>query len=116
MTAVFRFADAAKPLLERLKPTRLEIAVVIRSDDVTQIADAADPPEILDADFAATGLSTAVVRELVWLVDPPQAVPLLSGAPASPELPTGTQYPSLPSGNGIEGGLFHAWFAIDLES
>jgi hypothetical protein len=115
-TAVYGLTAAGKPLLDRLKPTELLVAVVIRSDDVSQIADTADPPEILDADFAATGLSPMLVREWVWLVDPPQAVPLQSAALATPELPSTTPYPSLPSGNGIEGGLFHAWFAIDLES
>ncbi len=118
---VYRYTDegekAVHALRELLKPDSMQVAVVIRSDDVTQIADTADPVELLDADFAATGLSGALTRELLWMLDVTGPVPI----PVSPlfeltlELPASAALPTLPSsGNGIEGGIFHAWFELDL--
>jgi hypothetical protein len=118
--AVYRYTDAAKEYvdstLKALKPSGVMFVVVARSDDLTQIADTADPPELLDADFAGTALPTPATRELLWWLDAtkPLTLPGTYLTTSAIALPQGTPLPALPSGNGIEGGVFHAWFAVDL--
>jgi hypothetical protein len=118
--AVYTYTDAAKEFvdskLKELKPSGVMFVVVVRSDDLTQIADTADPPELLDADFAGTALPTPATRELLWWLDAtkPLTLPGTYLTTSAIALPQGTPLPQLPSGNGIEGGVFHAWFAVDL--
>jgi hypothetical protein len=118
--AVYGYTDAAKErvdsIVEELKPSSLMFVVVVRSDDLTQIADTADPPELLDADFAGTALPTPATRELLWWLDATKPLPLPGTylTTSAIALPQGTPLPSLPTGNGIEGGVFHAWFAVNL--
>jgi hypothetical protein len=84
------------------------VLMLIRSDDVTQIV-AKDDSELLDADFFATSLTTEMT-DLMW------SIPLLSAGTgsslrnliATPPSPM----PTLPSGNNIEGGVFHSSFIV----
>jgi hypothetical protein len=118
--ATYGYTDAAKEFvdaaLKKLKPAGIVFVVVVRSDDLTQIADTADPPELLDADFAGTALPTPATRELLWWLDAtkPLTLPGTYLSASAIALPQGTPLPALPSGNGIEGGVFHAWFAVNL--
>jgi hypothetical protein len=47
--------------------------------------------------------------------DGEEVAPALGGAlGASAEFPAGEGPPDLPSGNGIEGGVFHTYFDLEL--
>lgn len=84
------------------------VLMLIRSDDVTQIV-AKDDSELLDADFFGTSLTTEMT-DLLW------SMPLFSAGIgsslrnliATPPSPM----PTLPSGNNIEGGVFHSSFLV----
>ena len=112
-TAYYRFDDLA--IGARTLTFRDAIAgagsawviVLMRSDDVTQIA-AADGAELLDADFHGTGL-TGEAFDLIWVLSALTAIsaPLVRAAVTPP-----APMPVLPSGNGIEGGVFHSAFHI----
>jgi hypothetical protein len=119
-TAFYRFLPIRPPgstqdedlfaLLGQLDVDFVRFLVVARSDDVTQIVDADDPPELLDADYAGTKLSPSML-DLFW--DLAAFLPALSAALVSSiELPAGESPPPLPSGNGIEGGIFHSYFDV----
>jgi hypothetical protein len=119
--ATYRFTDSARAELEKLLEqaeslTGIQIIVVIRSDDITQIADAADPPQILDADYAGTALPSIGVREQLWWFDPDTMISMPSIAQMPTLEPAGGTPTFYASGNGIEGGIFHAWFQIDFFS
>ena len=119
-TATYRFAGtqgqlgevegaAGLPeLLTKLNVNKAWVLVLMRSDDVTQIA-AADDAELLDGDFAGTRL-TSEICDLLWNVSVFAATlaPGLRTMIAAPPKPM----PALPSGNGIEGGVFHSSFHI----
>jgi hypothetical protein len=84
------------------------VLVLARSDSVTQIA-AADDAELLDADFYGTSLTTEMT-DLLW------ELPIISTATGSRtatlmETPPDPM-PTLPSGNAIEGGVFHYSFHV----
>ena len=97
-------------LLGQLNIDFVRFLVVARSDDVTQIVDAEDAPELLDADYAGTKLSPSML-DLFW--DLSAFLPALSAALVSSiEYPAGQSSPPLPSGNGIEGGVFHSYFDV----
>ena len=114
--AVFKLTEEGRAELARQleanRPSGLQAIVVIRSDDLTQIADAGNPPEILDADYAGTFLKGVGQIEALWWLDPDLKLPLPAIA-ARPTLdpPNGTPA-FVGSGNGIEGGIFHAWFQV----
>lgn len=98
-------------LLDSLGVNRGWVLVLMRSDDVTQIA-AANDAELLDADFSATDL-TSEICDLMWMLHPggsttstPALLAAVAGAPSP--------MPKLPSGNGIPGGVFHSSFQITL--
>ncbi len=99
-----------RELLGLLEAKSAWALVLMRSDDVTQIASEEDV-ELLDADFHGTGL-TSEVFDMLWTFSILSATlaPALVGAIATPPTPM----PSLPSGNGIEGGIFHSSFHISL--
>jgi hypothetical protein len=84
------------------------VLLLLRSDNVTQIAAKSDN-ELLDADFYGTGLTTEMT-DLLW------AIPLFSAATGSSlanliQTPPDPM-PTLPSGNGIEGGVLHSSFHV----
>ncbi len=84
--------------------------ILIRSDDVTQIA-AKDDSELLDADFFGTSL-TSEMTDLMW------SIPILSTTTGTSlrnliETPP-SPMPALPSGNNIEGGVFHSSFLVKV--
>jgi hypothetical protein len=59
-------------------------------------------------------LSTFAVRAELWELDPDEK-PSLPGVAAMSALDPADGTPRFySSGNGIEGGIFHAWFQIDL--
>jgi hypothetical protein len=104
--------EALVDTIKRLDVNRARFLVVARSDDVTQIADTSDPAELLDADYKGTGLDPSVL-DLLWDLGP-LAAALPAALLGSVELPGGAAPPSLPSGNNIEGGVFHAYFDLAL--
>ncbi len=121
-TANYRFAGTLGPLgaagmntgLRELLPSigasGAWVLVFMRSDDVTQIA-AEDDAELLDADFHGTGLTNEAF-DMLWTLSGFTAglVPALAAAIATPPKPM----PALPSGNNIEGGIFHSSFHITV--
>ncbi|MCW3066284.1 MAG: putative rane protein [Solirubrobacterales bacterium] len=116
-TAYYRVGDgtAADPhaipaLLAKLKAQEALVLVMARSDDVTQIV-AADDAELLDADFHGTRLTNEVF-DLLWNLAASAASAAIAGALAASLSSPPTPMPQLPSGNGIEGGIFHAAFKI----
>jgi hypothetical protein len=116
-TAYYRVGDgtAADPhtipaLLAKLKAQQALVLVMARSDDVTQIV-AADDAELLDADFHGTRLTNEVF-DLLWTFAASAASAAIAAALAASLSSPPTPMPQLPSGNGIEGGIFHAAFKI----
>ena len=103
---VGRHPEAVPELLKLTKADSARALVLMRSDDVTQIA-AKDDAELLDADFHGTLLSTEEC-DLLWTLQALSAAfgGLLKTALSTPPSPM----PALPSGNGIEGGVFHSSF------
>jgi hypothetical protein len=89
---------------------QIRILVLARSDDVTQIVDAEDAPELLDADYEGTRLSPQML-DLLWDLGSilPALPPAITNAVG---FPAGEAPPALPSGNGIEGGVFHSYFDV----
>jgi hypothetical protein len=85
------------------------VLVLIRSDDVTQIA-AADDSELLDADFAGTSL-TSEMTDMLWSLGA-LGVTLAGSLRARIEVPPSPMPPLPSSGNNIEGGVFHSSFQI----
>jgi hypothetical protein len=111
--ALYRFEPvrlAGTDPVSILSVPQARFVVIVRSDDVTQIVDTSDPPELLDADYRGTGLDTPTL-ELLWSL-PAQLVSLVRGVvDAIPRPPA--DIPPLPkSGNGIEGGVFHSYFDV----
>lgn len=103
---------AGADLLELIESAGLAVRflLVARSDDVTQIVDAEDQPELLDADYAGTRLEPSML-DLFW--DLSQLLPVLPGSLLGAiGFPSGESPPNLPSGNGIEGGVFHTYFDV----
>jgi hypothetical protein len=99
-----------RELLQKLEAKSAWVLVMMRSDDVTQIA-ALDDAELLDADFHGTAL-TGEACDMLWTFSILSATlaPTLAAAISTPPTPM----PALPSGNGIEGGVFHSSFHITL--
>jgi hypothetical protein len=97
-------------LLDQQGVDQIRILAVARSDDVTQIVDAEDEPELLDADYDGTRLS-APMLDLLWDLGAilPTLPPAITNAVG---FPSGESPPALPSGNGIEGGVFHSYFDV----
>jgi hypothetical protein len=116
-TAYYRVGDgtladphAIPALLTKLKAQEALVLVMARSDDVTQIV-AADDAELLDADFHGTRLTNEVF-DLLWNFAASAASAAIAAALAGSQSTPPTPAPQLPSGNGIEGGVFHAAFKI----
>ena len=87
--------------------------VQARADDVTQITADADPTALLDADFVGTTLPPELL-DLLWSA---WALALLPGVgvPLATRLATlPSPMPDFPSGNNIEGGVFHSSFTLDV--
>ena len=80
---------------------------------MTQITAAADPTELLDADFAGTSLRPETL-DLLWSAWVLTLIPGIGTALVSQLSTPPSPMPDLPSGNGIEGGIFHSSFTIGL--
>ena len=118
--STYGYAEAGqaklKTLLTEAEATSLLVAVVIRSDEVTQIVDTSDPPQQLAAEFPGTELPLEFVREL-WTHDATDVVELPGAGLSKGSLERDPQkMPSLPTKSDGDGGLFHAWFEVDLTS
>jgi hypothetical protein len=85
---------------------RAKWLVMIRAESQS-IVSADQPPLLLDADFDGTRLKKSE-RERIWKID--QEV--LPRDVLGRLVDTGR---ALPSGNGDEGGAFHATFSIDVD-
>jgi hypothetical protein len=111
-TAVYRVdkKQITKVDQEASRPTHgtkaeIKFLVQIRSGGGSQIHDASPPGDLLDADFAGTGLNSAQLDD-VWTV--PIGTPKTYGQALWDDLVLdGGQ---LPSGNGTAGGRFHSFF------
>jgi hypothetical protein len=103
----FPLAVGATPSLGTPAAAQLEVRIIVlMRAESGNIVDVATPPHLLDAEFAGTKL-TAVDRDTIW------------NGPATQQLPrpiwdalvdTGERLPQ--SGDDVEGGQFHGWFAL----
>lgn len=89
----------------------LAVLVQIRSADQGGPVRAADPPtDLLDAEFAGTGLGAAVL-DTIWDVVGPAGAALTAADLAG----LGSSGATLPSGDGTPGGRLDAFFALGRE-
>jgi hypothetical protein len=84
----------------------LRFLVLMRAEQ-SNIMDTSTPPLLLDAEFVGTTLNTVTIDE-IWKLEAPQFFP--QGV-WDALVDTGHL---LPSGNGVEGGVFASWFQVTL--
>lgn len=103
------FSAMATPSLGVSAATGLEarLLILMRAES-GNIVDTGTPARLLDAEFAGTRL-TALDRDAIWQVTAAQQFP---GTIWDALIDTGERLPQ--SGDDVEGGQFHGWFALVL--